>query len=209
MNQHSTRALRQRACATTASGSRALRARQAWHPRWAVCWFAAVGCVLGCSPNLVVGSRELDAALSDAQEPVVQRDAGPAADARVAQDAGILRDAASAPPIEADANGDNETQGDGAVVCTSNEQCPEADEPLCQLSEGRCVECLGDADCDPSERCEDDGECSARPISCTSALQCAGNEASVCHPMLQICVECASDLDCPRSETCQPNNECD
>ncbi|HTU61010.1 MAG TPA: hypothetical protein VMF89_21300, partial [Polyangiales bacterium] len=82
-------------------------------------------------------------------------------------------------------------------------------EPLCNVSDGRCVECLSDANCDASELCEDDGECSARPIPCTSTLQCVGSEDPFCHPTLQICVECANDNQCPGGETCQADNECD
>lgn len=171
-------------------------------------WIAAVSCVLGCSPNLVVGTREVDASVVDAAQPMSPADAGlaDAAEPVVMADAGGARDAASAP---ADAGMTMEMQDDGSVGCTSNGQCTDSDEPLCNVGEARCVECLGNDDCDPSELCEADGECSARPVPCTSALQCAGSDDPVCHPTMQICVECASSANCPRGQTCQPGNECD
>jgi len=168
---------------------------------------AAVSGILGCSPNLVVGMRAPDAA-----QPLPQPDAGlvDAMQPAAASDAGSVRDAAMVPPaLEADANINAVTPRDAGMACATNDQCIDTDEPLCNVREGRCVECLDDSDCDPSELCEDDGECSARPIPCTSPLQCVGSGDPVCHPMLQVCVECAADSDCPRSESCQTDNECD
>lgn len=168
--------------------------------------FAAVSCILGiaCTPNLVVGTRDVDAAA-----PMVQPDAGreDASAPPPAPDAGVVSDAAPAPEVDANMNVD--MQNDAGTGCTTDEQCTDSDEPLCKVSEGRCVECLGDMDCDANELCEDDGECSTRPIPCTSALQCAGSDDPFCHPTLQVCVECANDNHCPGNETCQPDNECD
>lgn len=177
--------------------------------------FAAVGCCMlllaagaGCTPNLVVGTRESDAA-ADAAEPMVQPDAGledatlplPPEDAAVVSDAGAARDANAKMNVD--------MQNDSGTGCTTDEQCTDSDEPLCKVSESRCVECLSDIDCGANELCEDDGECGARPVPCTSVLQCAGSDDPVCHPTLAVCVECAIDSQCPGNETCQPDNECD
>jgi len=139
---------------------------------------------------------------------MLQPDAGreDAAEPLSARDAGGMPDAAPAPD---DANMNVDMQNDGGTGCTTDEQCTDSDEPLCKVSEGRCVECLSAANCNANEVCEDDGECSARPVPCTSALQCAGSDDPVCHPTLQVCVECAIDTQCPGNETCQPDNECD
>lgn len=169
---------------------------------------AAVGCMLGCSPNLVVGTREADAATADAAQPMSQPDAGPGNDMPSTPDAGRIDDAAI-PATDSDTNVNNQMQNDGGMGCTAASDCTDSDEPYCVVDEGRCVECLSDDNCDPSELCEADGECSARPIPCTSALQCVGNEDPVCHSTLQVCVECETDSNCPRNETCQPDNECD
>lgn len=180
--------------------------------RTMVAAIAAVSCMLGagvgCTPNLVVGTRAPDAA-ADAADPMLQLDAGraDAAEPLPARDAGGVSDAAPASEVDASMNVD--MQDDGGTGCMTDEQCPDSDEPLCKVSEGRCVECLSNANCDANELCEDDGECSARPIPCTSALQCAGSDDLVCHPTLEVCVECATDDQCPGNETCQPNNECD
>lgn len=160
----------------------------------------ALSVTLGCSPNVVVGTREPDAA-----RPMPRADAG-----RADADTASVRDAATVPERpEADANVNGAMPSDAGLECTTNDQCTDNDEPLCNVSDGRCVECLDDDDCDPSELCEDDGECSARPIPCTSALQCVGSDDPICHPMLQVCVECAADSDCPRNETCRSDNQCD
>lgn len=167
---------------------------------------AAVSCMLGCSPNLVVGSREVDAAAIDAAQPAPQTDAGrpdAARPARPSSDAS--RDAASSEQQDADIRASR----DAAAGCSTDDECAGSDEPRCKLSESRCVECLGDGDCERDELCELDGECSARPIPCTGPLQCASSDDPICHPTLQVCVECTTDDHCPRDETCQPNNECD
>jgi hypothetical protein len=166
--------------------------------------------MIGCSPNLVVGTREPDAATVDAAEPVPQPDAGSASEMPApSPDAGRIEDAATPPAPDVDANVNNDMQNDGGAVCTTSAECTDVDEPYCVVAEGRCVECLSDDNCDPSQLCEADGECSTRPIPCTSVLQCAGNEDPVCHSTLQVCVECESDSDCPRTETCRADNECD
>lgn len=172
---------------------------------------AAVSCMLGvgCFPNLVVGTRAPDAATLDAAPSMSQPDAAreDAAQPMAAPDAAVALDAAA--PPEVDANTKPDMQNDGGAGCMTNEQCTDSDEPLCNVSVGRCVECLTDANCDASELCEDDGECSARPIPCTSALQCVGSEDPFCHPTQEVCVECANDSHCPGSETCGADNECD
>lgn len=166
---------------------------------------AALSGVLGCTPNIVVGARDLDAAMPDAAEPTSRFDAGrDATTPPPPPDASTTPDAATPPP-----DPDASTRRDSGSGCSLDEHCTDPDEPLCKLSEGKCVECLSDDDCDPSDLCEDDGECSARPIPCTSAAQCEGSDDPICHPTLQICVECVTDADCPRDDTCKADNECD
>ena len=172
--------------------------------------------LLSCAPNVVVGTRDRDAA-------VVERDGSSslpdfpdsstpdpdAGDQSMMQGEGELpmddeqsnassREDAGVPGAGADASG-----------CSDRSQCTDPDEPLCDVARGRCVECLSDADCKPDELCEIDGECDDRPVPCTSAAQCAGSDDPVCHPSQQICVECVSDSDCRGPATCQPDFECD
>jgi hypothetical protein len=162
-----------------------------------------------CVPNVVVGTREIDAGVVDAARPLPPKDAGRDDAARPVPpaDAGNRRDAAP-PALDASAMNNND-QADSGPGCTIDAQCTDSDEPRCDVGEGRCVECLSDDDCEPTQLCEDDGECSARPVPCTGPAQCAGSDEPVCHPALQVCVECADDDDCPANETCQPDNECD
>jgi hypothetical protein len=179
---------------------------------------AALALVLfGCTPNVVVGTREEDASVRqpDAAAPAAPQDAGrpdSGSDQENNQSMGMDSEDASMPsPPEAGmpAQTPPPQGGSAAPGCSSDAQCSDSDEPRCDQARNRCVECLSDADCDANALCESDGECDDRPIPCTTVAQCVGSDDPICHPTEQICVECVSDSDCPGAETCQPDFECD
>jgi hypothetical protein len=175
---------------------------------------------LGCSPNVVLGTRDRDAgSMVDATAPSTPADAGNenmmmmdmegmAPGARD-MDAGMTM---SSEPV-ADAGRDtgaapDPTTGD-AGECTGSEQCTSADEPFCNVAMAECVECLSDDNCPADEFCEPDGDCETRPTPCTDSTVCAGTEEPVCHEVDRVCVECNTDADCTDSEVCQPDGDCD
>lgn len=108
------------------------------------------------------------------------------------------------------------------VACVKNYQCP--DYEVCEtMMLHRCVQCLGDSDCPPSQpsqkcltttyqcvpSCMDDSDCpmsmSARfcspshvCVGCLNDSQCANGD---CDPNIGQCAECMFPLDCA-SEVC-------
>lgn len=91
--------------------------------------------------------------------------------------------------------GSSGIQGFG-VACTSDKTC-EAYSLMC--GDGKCVQCVGDADCKGSDVCSA-GKCAAEQ-KCDDSRDCSGD--LVCDDKLGVCVDCVTSADCKTSQACQ------
>jgi hypothetical protein len=120
------------------------------------------------------------------------------------------------------------------VGCLGGGDCA-GQEPACDLTRNRCVECVVGGDtcplarpvCDPDElrcvECNADDECGTglvcfeeaqRCVQCQTDLDCRGSDDDVlCLPGENRCVECVTDADCRLSEPdkpfCSSERECE
>lgn len=94
--------------------------------------------------------------------------------------------------------GDNGPKGFG-VACTNDTTC-EAYDLVC--GDGKCVQCLGDADCRSSEVCTA-GLCKAQQ-ECAGDGDCSGGQ--VCDDELGACVDCVTTDDCKTGQACMAHN---
>jgi hypothetical protein len=83
---------------------------------------------------------------------------------------------------------------EGSVCVEQDKDCGDL---LCDESDGSCVECLVDQDCDDVAICEDN-VCVPEEPECTIDADCV---EGFCEPVSQSCVECLSDLDCTDNGT--------
>jgi hypothetical protein len=85
--------------------------------------------------------------------------------------------------------------------CTGDAQCS-GDTPKCNVTSGRCVECLGAAECagkPATPICDTSrGTCE----ECVTNAHCGDGGTPFCRD--RKCVECRNDNDCPG-----PNGKCD
>jgi hypothetical protein len=87
----------------------------------------------------------------------------------------------------------------GTPECTGDADCMDSDRNLCDVTQGRCVECTNEGPCDIEEDCNlVVGECGRR---CASPADCIEPDDPVC-AVNGFCVECQEDDDCPSSEQC-------
>jgi hypothetical protein len=93
--------------------------------------------------------------------------------------------------------------GEGIVLCASDKTCTPLGK-LCDTTAGRCVDCLGNADC-TGGTCRG-GVCQAR-VACNNSLDCAGapNGRAICDGVSGDCVQCVSSADCDRGQACTAN----
>lgn len=90
--------------------------------------------------------------------------------------------------------------------CTSNEDCPFSDTPLCNPQTGDCVECLGPEQCEEGFDCSDSGFCRD---ACEVDADCEGIDGqTLCNPETGFCVQCLGPDDCMPAEYCSESNFC-
>jgi Cys-rich repeat protein len=81
--------------------------------------------------------------------------------------------------------------------CTSDDDCTKS-APFCNVTDGRCVQCMTAADCPNGEVCRAETHfCEPR---CQSPEDCVGIDRPVCSAT-GVCVECTSDNDCGAGAT--------
>ena len=85
--------------------------------------------------------------------------------------------------------------------CASDADCADKWSQLnrCKLGDARCVQCLGDGDCNSSysKYCL---LASNSCVECRSDLDCSGGSRPLCLVSTGKCVSCSSDQDCAKSE---------
>ncbi len=68
------------------------------------------------------------------------------------------------------------------------------EEPYCDATGGRCVECLDPSHCDVGQVCDSaTGECSE---SCSVSQPCTSGDRPFCDPLRSVCVQCQSEVSC-------------
>ncbi len=107
--------------------------------------------------------------------------------------------------------------GGCAAACTTSAACPSA-RPVCDPSDGQCVECLPNTDCshggrcDPvtrtcSSSCQSDADCKMgsdgrcltstnQCVECLGANDCQSGDRPICNTTSHACVGCVHDADC-------------
>lgn len=87
--------------------------------------------------------------------------------------------------------------------CTSDDDCTK-NAPFCNMTDGRCVQCMTAADCPNGQVCGAETRfCEPR---CQSPEDCVGIDRPVCSAT-GVCVECTSDTDCSGvTPHCNPLN---
>jgi hypothetical protein len=85
------------------------------------------------------------------------------------------------------------------VECQANSQCLQSGQQSglvnCDLSEDRCVQCLGDVDCPPGQACTDSKQC---VLLCPDSGSCPRNQR---YCVAGYCQPCRGDTDCTNSPT--------
>lgn len=111
--------------------------------------------------------------------------------------------------------------GGCAAACTTSATCPSA-RPVCDPSDGQCVECLPNTDCshgahcDPATRtctssCQSDNDCKMgndarcltstnQCVECLVAGDCQSGDRPLCDATSHACVECEHDADCTNAQ---------
>jgi len=103
--------------------------------------------------------------------------------------------------MSGDGDGDMSGDGDGDGPCMSDDECTEANAPICE--EGECVPCTPEQDiCDIGQYCTEDNECL---VGCLDDDDCPND--LVCDMDTNTCTGCVEDLDCPLGSLCS-DGEC-
>jgi hypothetical protein len=88
----------------------------------------------------------------------------------------------------------------GTPECTAHDDCTDSELNRCDVTRGRCVECIDEGQCDIEEDCNAViGECGRR---CASSAECIEPDDPVCDTLNGFCVECLADDDCPSGGQC-------
>jgi sulfatase modifying factor 1 len=85
------------------------------------------------------------------------------------------------------------------VACKSDKQCADFGK-VCDLQDGRCVQCLVDGDCNDGQSCKAH-LCLDAPAPCGTSKDCASG--TVCDKPAAQCVGCLSDDDCDDLAHCE------
>jgi Cys-rich repeat protein len=124
-----------------------------------------------------------------------------------------------------DSGADDEFGSASGMPCTESEQC-NSQQPHCDVTTGRCVECLSPAHCDPPRTCDlvsktcaapcnEDDDCGRQTprcdsqrgvcVECLDDSSCDSQDEQFCQPLLEECVECLKDANCgPGQPICDP-----
>jgi hypothetical protein len=97
-------------------------------------------------------------------------------------------------PLSRSSGGDGHDGGRPAQSgpCSSDDDCTRA-APFCNVTDGRCFQCMTAADCPQDQVCRAETHfCEPR---CQSMQDCAGIDRPVCSAT-GVCVECTADTDC-------------
>lgn len=85
------------------------------------------------------------------------------------------------------------TGGTGAMPCAGSNECV-GEQPFCDPTTARCVECLLPGHCETGQTCDTlRGECEN---ACTSDAECNSGDTKRCDTARGVCVECLSGSDC-------------
>lgn len=113
-----------------------------------------------------------------------------------------------APPAGSSSGGSNtggSSSGGGAgsggtPMCTTSDDCSGSERNICRASDGVCVECTEEGQCDPEEDCSQRmGECA---MPCASDADCTEDDDAYCDTAIGFCAECVDDVHCPMGELC-------
>lgn len=89
--------------------------------------------------------------------------------------------------------------------CTADAECF-VDTPLCDVSTGMCVACLGPEHCEEGWDCGPTGTCRD---ACEVDVDCDGIEGqTLCNPETGFCAQCLSSDDCPAEQYCIEDGWC-
>jgi hypothetical protein len=76
---------------------------------------------------------------------------------------------------------------------------------VCDIAQGRCEECLVDANCSGAEQCGDDHKCH---FACRADTDCTSPDKHICDTARGKCVACVNATQCPATQPLCDGDQC-